>query len=125
MPVRGLILNVRGVDGDLTSLLFGGPVNVFVRHGLSPSLVGQDLGDGLGQSGLAVINVANSTDIDVWLGTIVGVGCEGTSRQAKVEPRVGTGPEGRAGRCGRSTCLRTPRKKIDRPISVVSATCIK
>ena len=78
VSVLSLVLNVTGVDGNLTGLLLGGLVNVLVAHGLGPALLRKDLRDGLGKSGLAVIDVADGADIDVGLGSVVGIGREGT-----------------------------------------------
>ena len=67
VPRQGLVLYVGGVDGDLPSLLLGGPVDVLVRQGLRPTLLGQDLRDGLGESRLAVIDVPYRSDVHVRL----------------------------------------------------------
>jgi hypothetical protein len=54
-----LVLDVRGVDGDTTRLLFRGLVDLVVGQELDGALgaIGQNLGDGGGQRGLAVIDV--------------------------------------------------------------------
>ena len=67
VTVCGLVLDVTGVDGDLPGLLLRRPVYVLVAHGGAPSFLGQDLGDRLGESGLAVIDVADGADVDVGL----------------------------------------------------------
>ena len=77
VPVLGLVLDVRGVDGDFTGLFFRSAVNVLVGHGLTPALFGEDLGDGLGERGFAVIDMADGADVDVGLVTVVFVGGEG------------------------------------------------
>ena len=58
MSLRTLILNVRRVDSNPTSLLFGGLVDLLVVRELGITLLSKDLGDGCRQSRLAVINVA-------------------------------------------------------------------
>jgi hypothetical protein len=52
-----LVLHMRGVDGDTTSLFFRGLVNLGVVRELSGALVGQNFGNGGGQSRLAMIDV--------------------------------------------------------------------
>ncbi len=65
MPIRSLVFNMRRINGNFPSLFFGGPVNLFVRQGLTPTLGTQHLGNGLGQGRLAMIDVSNGTNIDV------------------------------------------------------------
>ena len=66
----GLILNVSGVDGDAALALLGSLIDVGIVHELSVALHGQDLGDSGGQSGLAVVNVADGANVDVGLGAV-------------------------------------------------------
>ena len=63
----GLVLNVSGVDRDTTSLLFGSLVDGSVVLELSLTLHSQILGDSGGQSGLAVVNMADSADVNMGL----------------------------------------------------------
>ena len=65
-----LILNVSGVDGDAALLLLGSLVDAGVVLELSLALHSQILGDRGGQSGLAVVNVADGADVDMGLGTL-------------------------------------------------------
>ena len=63
----GLIFHVRGVDGDATGFFFGSLVDFIVLHGLGMAAGGQHHGDGGGQGGLAVVNVADGADVYVRL----------------------------------------------------------
>ena len=70
----------------LARLLLGGFVDVLVGHGGGPAFLGQDLGDGLGQGGLAVVDVAYGANVDVGLVPFEGLGAE-------VRVKGGGGPE--------------------------------
>ncbi len=63
----GLVLNVSGVDRDTTRLLFGSLIDGSVVLELSLTLQSQVLGDSGGQSGLAVVNVADGANVNVGL----------------------------------------------------------
>ena len=65
-----LILHVSGVDGDTTLALLGSLIDVGVVGELGVALHGQHLGDGSGQSGLAVVNVADGANVDMGLGAL-------------------------------------------------------
>ena len=65
VTLLGVVLNVSGVDRDATSLLFGSLVDAGVIHEIGVALQSQGLGDGSGQSGLAVVNVTDGTNVDV------------------------------------------------------------
>jgi len=65
----GLVLNVSGVDRDTTSLLFGGLIDGSVVLELGLALQSQILGDSGGQSGLAVVNMADGADVNMGLGS--------------------------------------------------------
>ena len=68
-----LILNVSNVDGDTALLLFGSSINlaeVIFRIDIRVLFV-QHLGDGCGQGGLTVIDVADGADVNVRLSTLV------------------------------------------------------
>ncbi len=69
----GLVLNVSGVDGNTTLLLFRSVVDLIERLDLV-SVTGysfcEHLGDSCGESGLAVVNVADSTDVDMRFGSL-------------------------------------------------------
>ena len=79
MPVRRLVFNVTGVDGNLPGFLFGGTINVLVGHGLTPSLFREHLGDGLCESGFAVVDVADGADVNVRFIAVKFVPCCGKS----------------------------------------------
>ena len=66
----GLILNVGGVDGDTTLALLGSLVDAGVVLVLGLALQSQILGDGGGQSGLAVVDVTDGADVNMGLGTL-------------------------------------------------------
>ena len=69
----GLILDVGDVDGDAALLLFGGSVNlaeIIFRVDIRVLFV-QHLGNGRGQGGLTVIDVADGADVNVRLSTLV------------------------------------------------------
>ncbi len=63
----GLILYVSGVDGDTASLFFGGGVDLVIGTGSSLTSSSQGAGDGSGQRGFTVVNVANRANVDVRL----------------------------------------------------------
>ena len=71
----GLVLNMSGVDGDTTLSLFRSLVDGRVVGVLSLALESQVLGDGSGQSGLAVVNVADSADVYMGLSSVVHLFC--------------------------------------------------
>ena len=70
VTLLGLILHVGGVDGDAALALLGGLINAGVIGVLSLALHSQELGDGSGQSGLAVVNVADGADVDMGLSSL-------------------------------------------------------
>src|SRR5699024_8881065 len=65
VTLLGVILDVSGVDRDATSLLFGSLVDAGVIHEVGVALQRQNFGDRSSQSGLAVVNVTNGTNVDV------------------------------------------------------------
>ena len=65
VTLLGVVLNVSGVDRDTTSLLLGSLVDAGVIHKVGVALQSQSLGDGSGQSGLAVVNVTDGANVDV------------------------------------------------------------
>ena len=65
VTLLGVVLNVSGVDRDTTSLLLGSLVDAGVIHEVGVALQSQSLGDGSGQSGLAVVNVTDGANVDV------------------------------------------------------------
>ena len=66
----GLIFHVSGIDGDAALLLLGGLIDGVISLELGLTLHSQILGDGGGQGGLAVVNVADGADVDMGLGTL-------------------------------------------------------
>src|SRR5207244_4898571 len=72
MALRRLVLDVRGRDGEdlgrIAAALRGGGLGHFVRRDeLRPALVRAHLGESRSQGGLAVVDVADGPDVDVWL----------------------------------------------------------
>ena len=65
VTICSLVLNVSGVDGDTALLLFGSVVDLVERLDFAETLGCKHLGDGCGQSGLAVVNVADGADVDM------------------------------------------------------------
>ena len=63
----GLILDMRGVDSDTAFLFLGCVVDGVERTDFRKSFFSQYLGDGCCQSGFTVVNVADSTDVDMRL----------------------------------------------------------
>ena len=70
VPLGRLILEMPGIDGNTTSLLFGCIVDIIVLQGFVTKLFGAVHGNGRAQSGLAVVDVSDGTNIHVGLGTI-------------------------------------------------------
>ena len=64
----GLVLDVGGVDGDTALLLFRSVVDLVEGlHlvGVTGDALGEHLGNGGGEGGLTVVNVADGTDVDM------------------------------------------------------------
>ena len=72
VTLPGLVLDVGNVDGDAALTLLGGLVDVLEGGVVSLAALGlrENLGDGRGRGGLAVVDVTNRTDVYVRLGTI-------------------------------------------------------
>src|SRR6185503_1696011 len=73
VPGRRLVLGVRERNGDSACLLFRRLVDVvdaLDRRRIAVSGLREDVQDGRGKSGLAVVDVSDSTDVDVRLRTI-------------------------------------------------------
>jgi hypothetical protein len=67
MAVLGLVLDVRGIDGDAALAFFGSVVDFTVGLGDGAAGLGQNRGDGCGQGGLSMIDVADGANVDVGL----------------------------------------------------------
>ena len=67
VAVLRLVLDVGGRDRDAAGLLLGSVVDLLEGAGLPAVLLGQHLGDGRGQRGLAVVDVTDGADVDVRL----------------------------------------------------------
>ncbi len=86
VPGCCLVFNVAGVDGNLSRFFFRSTIDIFVAHGFTPSLFGEDLGDGLSESGFAVIDMADGTDVDVRFVAVEFVSCGGKRASGNVKP---------------------------------------
>ena len=75
--VVGLVLDVGGVDGDAAGALLGSLVYLVVGGVLGGAGVShvQNLSDGRGQGGLAVVDVADGANVDVGLGAVEHLLC--------------------------------------------------
>src|SRR5580704_3512851 len=73
VPGRGLVFDVRDVDGDSPRGLLGRAVDLRERHVAAHAPVRQDLGDGGGQGGLPVVDVPHRADVQVRLVADVGL----------------------------------------------------
>lgn len=67
VAVLGLVLDGGGVDGDSTGALFRGGVDFVVFLGDAVADGGQGHGEGCGEGGLAVVDVADCADVDMGL----------------------------------------------------------
>jgi hypothetical protein len=73
MSLLGLILNVSGLDGDTTLSLFRSLVDVSEIDELVASArnsVSQSLCDRSGKGGLAVVDVADGTNVNMRFGSL-------------------------------------------------------
>src|SRR6202035_1025365 len=66
-----LVLDMRGRDRDTASLLFRGVVDRVEGTEFSESLLCQNLRDGRGQRGLAMVDMTDGSHVDVRLGALV------------------------------------------------------
>ena len=69
VTVVGFVFDVGGGNGDTTFLFFRSLVDFVVRDELTALLHSSDFGDGGSQSGLAVVDVTDSTNVHMRLGT--------------------------------------------------------
>ena len=65
--VVGLVLDVSGIDGDAALALFRSLIDGRIVGVLSVAEESQVLGDGCGQRGLAMVDVADGTNVDMGL----------------------------------------------------------
>ena len=72
VALPGLVLDVGNVNGDAALTLLGSLVNVLEGSEVSLAALGlrEDLGNGRGRGGLAVVDVTNGTNVYVGLRTI-------------------------------------------------------
>ncbi|MNH03010.1 hypothetical protein D3C79_622620 [compost metagenome] len=62
---RGVVFYVGGVDGDTTLTLFRCLVDLVEGESFTTEVLGQHVGDGGGQGGFTVVNVADGTHVNV------------------------------------------------------------
>ena len=80
VTLSGLVLNVTGVDGDSSLSLLGCVIDLVVSEELDLIVAEcEDLGDSCGKSGLTVVNVADSTNVDMGFSTFKGFLCHDNS----------------------------------------------
>ncbi len=65
-----LIFNVRGVDCDTTRSFFGSLIDFVVSHLFRTAASSHHHRDSSRQSGLAVVNVADGTDVNVGFASV-------------------------------------------------------
>ena len=72
VTLPGLVLDVGDRNGDATLTLLGSLIDVLESGVVSLAAIGlrENLGDGSGKGGLAVVDVTNRTDVYVRLATI-------------------------------------------------------
>jgi hypothetical protein len=67
------VLLVRGSDGDTTSLLFWSVIDLVVSNSfvyVCWKFLCENVSNRSGKSSLTVVNVAHSTNVDMWFGTV-------------------------------------------------------
>ena len=69
VTIRSLVFNVGGVDGDTALFFFRSIVDFIIFADFTAELLVQHHGDGGGQSGFAVVDVTNRTNVNVRLGS--------------------------------------------------------
>ncbi len=75
MALVGLVLDMADGDGDAAGALLGGVVDVGIVHELGLAAERQHLGDGGGEGGFAVVDVADGADVQVRLVTLEFLAC--------------------------------------------------
>ena len=69
VTLLGLILDMGGIDRDAALFFFRSVVDLVIFTDFTAELLVQHHGDRGGQSGLAVVDVADRADVDVRLGS--------------------------------------------------------
>lgn len=67
MTIRSFVLDMSCIDGNLSCLLFWRSINIFIGHALGPTLFRKDLGNGLCQCRLSMIDMTNGSNVHVRL----------------------------------------------------------
>ncbi|KAI3479847.1 hypothetical protein L1887_58094 [Cichorium endivia] len=90
VAVAGLVLDVGGGDGDTTGTLLGGLVDGGIVDKLAGTLsLVEGLGDGGGERGLAVVDVADGADVHVGLGALELAGLGGVGAHLRGDGDAG------------------------------------
>jgi hypothetical protein len=113
MPVRRRVLDVARRDREdlgriAAPLRLRGLRHFVIRHELRPALVRGNLGERRGQRGLAVIDVADGADVDVWFGTVEFLFCHVVCPALALDLSVVSQVRVRIRLPGRSSGLFTP-----------------
>ena len=69
VTMLGLVLNVSGVDGYTTSLLFGCLVDFVRAHCSSMTFLGKSHGDSCGEGSLTMVNMTDGADVYMRFGS--------------------------------------------------------
>ena len=65
VTVLGLVFDVGGVDGNTTGSFFWGGIDSAIRHVFGETLHSKNVGNTRGEGGLSVVDVADSTNVNV------------------------------------------------------------
>ena len=75
VTVLGLVLDVGGVNRDTTGPFFRGGIDRTIGHVFGKAFERKDVGDGRGKGGLAVVDVADGTNVNVGKVTVKFLFC--------------------------------------------------
>src|SRR5213079_2895250 len=95
MTLVGFVLDMREVDGDAARALLGRARNLVERLAAPAVDGGHHLGDGRGERGLAVVDVSDGSDVEMYLAHVHSPCCLGPGRsKSKREMRNAKSPSG-------------------------------
>lgn len=80
MSVGSFVFDMGSGDGDPSSSFFRGFIDGGVVQEVGTTFLSKALGDGCGQGGLTVIDMANGTNVQMWFGTVKSGGSTRESR---------------------------------------------
>ena len=75
VAVLGFVLDVGDRDGNAAGPFLRRVVDAAEVAEVGVAFLGENLGDGGGQGGFAVVDMADGADVDVGLGTVEGLFC--------------------------------------------------